>query len=340
MDSYDDLRLPVLRGGGGGSSSSSSRDPRFGNRFAELGAWIDCFESRERHLRRELAKQLAHVPLHFVTSRVINWQEVPALVGAGSCTVNSTGTGSTFNNLLTVKVTVFRRPATECTSSESSPSCPETCDNSSSSWSNLRGEGPKETKVKSKSKKSKTHKSSKSSSTQQQPRAAQSAPKISADDVSNVYKKLNLQGSRRRSSSSGCEEKKCAKACVPCPRPVFPRLIPYAIGLEFQWTRLRGNLQMCNSNLVHTISSSLINELEGFFRDAGVRFGGRFSGGILRHLPEVSSPQVSGYGNPGPSRGQPMSLMAVLNFRNRTIRLARNSVNNFITSQQQLFGTP
>jgi len=311
---------------------STRRSERsFGDEFGRLGARLNCLIQRDGELFHQLKKTITSLPRNFEVSGPLNWQEQPSSI-SDPCTLTTPSPGSQMTNFFTVIGTVLTRPASTCEPDSSPDTCPpDPCTTSSSRQRSRRSRNL---------------------------RAASSVPTssspISPEDVNALYQKLNIKGGKREHKSSRsqpkpilkggggnrhCDESSyesncddvCVKGCVPCPRRVFPTFVPYALTLHFQFTQLRGTLQNCNPVLVHNFNPAFIAQIESSIRSQGVNV----SGGLLRRLPPVATAAFTGYGN----NGSPLSLQAILNFRQGTVTLGRASIPGATTTNTQLFGT-
>jgi hypothetical protein len=319
------------------------RDEKFGNGLAKLGAWIDCLRSRESGLVSDLKELLSEIPLQFVFSELLTWREQKAEHSSGACEIPATTSRrARLQNLLTVHLTILRRPrqSNPCPSDPSEPSCPTT--------SSKKCHAPKPATASSTStKKSKSKKKSHGKEKKL------SVKPISAADVQELYKKLTpkLKGGcspcnggssspapscpqefscPANSSTESCEPVECAKACVPCPKHLFPRLIPYAVIMSLQFTRLRGTLNQCDSVLVHKFKRSFLNKIEKAICAAGINF----RGGFLSRLPTVTTASFAGYGN----RGYVQSLIGLVDFKAGTATVGQQDVNTVFSVPRKVFG--
>jgi len=328
-----------------------SKSQQFGKRLAELGAFIDCVQSREASLVKELQKRFGQNSGEFVVSKQLDWTEQPSNLKTSQCAKSSTGPGANLQNIGTFLVKVLKRPVTESDDSSCS------CDEDSSPLPKPKSNRRKSKSLKATSSK-KQHKSlrlpSKKNSTPSplpqpnsaKPKLQQVAPKVkesvSAADVSDLYRKLKLGSKKRQpsvqcssdSSDSSDDSCRCVTGCVPCPPRIFPELKPYAITIQAQFTRLRGRLQLCDGVLVHKISSSLINKIENELKLQGVNY----RGGILRRLPRIPSAGFSGLINNSFGGTSTNTLNAIIDFKNRLITLGQTNLNLVATTPAPLFG--
>lgn len=342
---------------------SSRAQGKFGSKLAELGLFIDCLQKREGKLVEGLKDLLSEIPIEFVHSEVISWKEKQALNGAGACEVpNSSNRGARFANILTARLTILRKAPP---SSNPCPSSSTTSSDDCPPKKKLRSNKPS----KSKKHKSTSQKSSQTSKSKKTPKKLSKKP-ISAEDVQALYKKLKVNPStsagklKGGGNGSGCvpcqdaveddetttvstvdiscpqvcssssSSESCPpcvpKTCIPCPKFNLPRLIPYAIILFLQFSRLRGRLNLCNSVLQHKFTGQFRKAIEGKLCELGINF----KGGILSRFPVLSTGSFAGYGD----TGYPLLLHALIDFKQGVATIGQQNVITTRPSPRRIFG--